>query len=79
MKLLEPVMWNSMKLTSVASDPMISLVLACCLLSVPETQQRLLLLPFCTISKHYMVVSTKKTSSARGQQQFLVVGCKEEA
>ncbi len=25
-----------------------------------------------------LVVSTKKTSSARGQQQFLVVGCKEE-
>jgi hypothetical protein len=35
-------------------------------------------------SLHYfkalcLVVSTKKTSSARGQQQFLVVGCKEEA
>jgi hypothetical protein len=26
MKLLEPVMWNSMKLTRAASDPMISLV-----------------------------------------------------
>jgi hypothetical protein len=45
-------MWNSMKLAGAASDPMISLVPACCLLSVPETQQLLLLLLLYTISKH---------------------------
>jgi hypothetical protein len=39
MKLLEPVMWNSMKLIRAAFDPMISLVPACYLLSMLETQQ----------------------------------------
>jgi len=34
MKLLEHVVWNSMKLTHAASDPMIFLVPACCLLHV---------------------------------------------
>jgi hypothetical protein len=54
MKLLELVMWNSMKLIRAASDPMISFVPTCCLLSVPETQQQFLLLLLCTISKHYV-------------------------
>jgi hypothetical protein len=52
MKLLKPVMWNSMKLTRAAFDPMISLVPACYLLFVPETQQQHLLLLLYTISKH---------------------------
>jgi len=56
---LKPVMWNSMKLAGAASDPMISLVPACCLLSVPETQQLLLLLLLCTSSFRFCRQKTR--------------------
>jgi hypothetical protein len=60
MKLLEPVMWNSMKLTHATSDPMISLVPACYLLSMPEIQQQLILPLLCTISKQCVRLYAQK-------------------